>query len=89
MEGGVIGGYCATGRLSAATVPVNVMTMDSTDAKIGRSMKKCENIYDTRSDNESWPLTEGRARSAVTVQAVTINYCNRRRHGQRFVASPV
>src|SRR5713226_8649011 len=35
MDGGVICGYCATGR---------VMTIDKTDAKIGRSIKKCEDI---------------------------------------------
>src|SRR5947209_19351233 len=44
MLGGVIGGYCATGRLTTATAPARVMTIDSTDAKIGRSMKKCENM---------------------------------------------
>src|SRR5579884_2620506 len=40
--GGVTSGYCATGRLRSAIAPANVMTMDSTEAKIGRSMKKCE-----------------------------------------------
>ena len=44
MLGGVIGGYWASGRLNAATAPARVMTIDSTEAKIGRSMKKCENI---------------------------------------------
>src|SRR5690242_12471552 len=44
MLGGVMGGYCATGKLNAATVPASVITIDRTDAKIGRSMKKCENI---------------------------------------------
>src|SRR5213079_3062150 len=44
MLGGVIGGYCATGRVTAATAPARVMTIDSTAAKIGRSMKKCENM---------------------------------------------
>src|SRR5437762_2995630 len=44
MLGGVIGGYCASGRLTAATAPARVMTMDSTAAKIGRSIKKCENM---------------------------------------------
>src|SRR5437868_5595601 len=43
MLGGVIGGYSATGRLTAATAPPRAMTIDSTAAKIGRSMKKCEN----------------------------------------------
>ena len=44
MLGGVIWGYCATGRLITATAPASVMRIDSTDAKIGRSMKKCEVI---------------------------------------------
>ena len=34
----------ATGSVRAATAPANVITIDSTAAKIGRSMKKCENI---------------------------------------------
>src|SRR5579871_2893209 len=40
--GGVTSGYWAIGRLNTATAPARVMTMDSTDAKIGRSMKKRE-----------------------------------------------
>src|SRR5689334_5139059 len=44
MLGGVIGGYCASGKLSTATPPARVITSDSTAAMIGRSMKKCENI---------------------------------------------
>src|SRR5690348_16847375 len=44
MLGGVICGYCATGRFTTATAPARVMTSDSTDAKIGRSIKKCENM---------------------------------------------
>ena len=32
------------GRVNTATAPASVMTMDSTAAKIGRSMKKCEII---------------------------------------------
>src|SRR5438132_3673008 len=44
MLGGVMGGNCATGNVSTATTPASVMTMDSTDAKIGRSIKKCENM---------------------------------------------
>src|SRR4051794_30981550 len=38
--GGVIRGYCATGRNASAMAPVRAMTTDSTVAKIGRSMKK-------------------------------------------------
>src|SRR4051794_2368378 len=44
MLGGVICGYWATGRMQAATAPARVMTMDSTEAKMGLSMKKCENM---------------------------------------------
>ena len=40
--GGVTSGYWATGSDSAATEPASVTTIDSTEAKIGRSMKKCE-----------------------------------------------
>src|SRR5258707_1041363 len=35
-------GYCAIGRLNIATAPPSVMTIDITDAKIGRSMQKWE-----------------------------------------------
>jgi hypothetical protein len=48
MLGGVIWGYWATGRLTTATAPAKVMTIDSTEAKIGRLMKKCENIFDRK-----------------------------------------
>ena len=37
-----MGGYCATGKENTATPPASVMTIDSTAAKIGRSMKKWE-----------------------------------------------
>ena len=40
--GGVTSGYCATGSVNTATPPASMMTIDSTEAKIGRSMKKCE-----------------------------------------------
>src|SRR5437588_11748838 len=38
--GGAISGYWATGNVNSAMLPPRVMTMDSTEAKIGRSMKK-------------------------------------------------
>src|SRR4051812_6055690 len=47
MLGGVMGGYCASGRLNTETAPARVMTMDSTVAKMGRSMKKRENMVRT------------------------------------------
>ena len=48
MLGGVIGGYCATGKLKRATAPASVITMDRTEAKIGLLMKKRENMVDRR-----------------------------------------
>src|SRR5512144_3385991 len=42
MVGGAISGYCATGRRKHATPPRITKTIETTDAKIGRSMKKCE-----------------------------------------------
>src|SRR4051794_11245078 len=39
-EGGVIGGKRAIGNCVSAIAPASVMMMDSTVAKIGRSMKK-------------------------------------------------
>src|SRR4051794_420794 len=42
MVGGVMGGYWAIGRENTATAPARVMTIESTAAKIGRSMKKRE-----------------------------------------------
>src|SRR3954454_14994634 len=48
MDGGAIGGYWATGRRRAATPPARVMTIESTAAKIGRRMKKCENMNPLR-----------------------------------------
>src|SRR5215467_5724543 len=42
MIGGAISGYCAIGRRQNATAPRITNTIESTDAKIGRSMKKCE-----------------------------------------------
>src|SRR3974377_2166976 len=42
IVGGAISGYCATGSRVKATTPRITMTIDTTEAKIGRSMKKCE-----------------------------------------------
>ena len=42
MVGGAISGYCATGRRTKATPPRITNTIETTEAKIGRSMKKCE-----------------------------------------------
>src|SRR6476620_7263034 len=42
MVGGAISGYWATGRRKKATPPKITKTIETTEAKIGRSMKKCE-----------------------------------------------
>src|SRR5215472_5610142 len=42
MMGGAISGYCATGRRKNDTPPMITNTIETTAAKIGRSMKKCE-----------------------------------------------
>src|SRR5262245_52097922 len=39
--GGAISGYCATGNVGYATTPKITINVDTTAAKIGRSMKKC------------------------------------------------
>src|SRR5882757_6144744 len=41
-RGGAMSGYCAKGRRVTATAPTITMTIETTAAKIGRSMKKCE-----------------------------------------------
>src|SRR5271154_5047583 len=42
MIGGAISGYCAIGKRENDTPPRITNTIDTTAAKIGRSMKKCE-----------------------------------------------
>ena len=42
--GGVISGYCAIGNVNSAIEPPSVMMIEQTEAKIGRSMKKRENM---------------------------------------------
>src|SRR5215470_10992645 len=42
MIGGAISGYCAIGSRTNATAPRITNTIETTEAKIGRSMKKCE-----------------------------------------------
>src|SRR5262245_61769727 len=54
-----MGGYWATGRTIRAIAPARVMTIDRTEAKIGRSMKKCEIMGSTVRDDGSW-LGRGR-----------------------------
>ncbi len=42
ITGGAISGYCATGSRPNDTAPRITNTIETTAAKIGRSMKKCE-----------------------------------------------
>src|SRR5260370_25380445 len=42
--GGAISGYWAIGKVNSAMPPPKVMTMDRTEAKMGRLMKNLENI---------------------------------------------
>jgi hypothetical protein len=42
IVGGAISGYSETGRARWTIAPAIVRMIDSTAAKIGRSMKKCE-----------------------------------------------
>src|SRR2546421_6316951 len=44
MVGGATSGYWAIGNCDSATAPTMTMTIESTVARIGRSMKTCENI---------------------------------------------
>src|SRR5579863_2374175 len=57
--GGTTSGYCAMGSLKSASPPMTRMTIDSTEAKIGRSMKKWANFMKIGSDgrrgaSDSW-----------------------------------
>ena len=74
--GGVIGGYCAIGKLNAAIPPASVMTIDNTDAKIGRSMKNWEIMPE--------PLV-GRSIARITNELPTSAGPNRR-HRHRLSA---
>src|SRR5580692_6644359 len=42
--GGTTSGNCATGSKKAAIAPASVISIERTEAKIGRSIKKCENF---------------------------------------------
>src|SRR5512135_46932 len=54
--GGEICGYWATGSVNSAIPPARVMTIDSTEAKIGRSMKKREITADPPEGPGSRPI---------------------------------
>src|SRR2546430_6657752 len=68
MIGGTISGYCAIGRRMDDTPPRMMNTIDSTEAKIGPSMKKRE-IFLARSNHVKG--TTSRDLKAVTGFRVT------------------
>src|SRR6516162_4166965 len=56
MVGGVISGYWAIGRLTADISPTRTMTIEMTQAKTGRSMKKrasTSSPFDRQGDKET------------------------------------
>src|SRR5436305_15179953 len=61
MIGGTISGYCAIGRRMNDTPPRMMNTIDSTEAKIGRSMKKRE-IFIAQSRRLDGTVTSGTLR---------------------------
>src|SRR5262249_60670937 len=60
--GGAISGYWAMGSVNRAMVPARVMTIDSTEAKIGRLMKKRENTLQPHTSHTPPPRGRGRPR---------------------------
>src|SRR6516162_6312524 len=60
MIGGAISGYCAIGRRKNGTPPRMTKTIETTAAKIGRSIKKCEIRIATHS---TAPLIASRAKN--------------------------
>src|SRR5947207_614938 len=58
MIGGAISGYCAIGRRAKATAPRMTNTTEITQAKIGRSMKKCEMRIGPSRVTRSWRARE-------------------------------
>src|SRR5437868_4683050 len=60
-------GYCVTGSTQTAMKPAIVITMDSTAAKIGRSMKKRENTATPHSGRMRSPSQAGHEGRSVTL----------------------
>src|SRR5580765_8385509 len=77
--GGVTSGYCATGNVHTATPPANVMTTEMTVAKIGRSMKKRENIKAIPTPKEFYNKAQGRDQRERTLGERLINFREPRR----------
>src|SRR5438876_6793683 len=75
--GGAISGYCAIGRLRIAESPASTRNTEITAAKIGRSMKKRENmvlfsLLDTATSARAAPVARvlQRARAAPVVRVL-------------------
>src|SRR5258708_6599153 len=60
MVGGTMSGNCATGSLNTAKPPIMTITIERTDAKIGRSMKKWENFMMRKRVGPDLLLSRGR-----------------------------
>src|SRR5262245_4815262 len=89
--GGATSGYCAIGRPTSDTTPTIVTTIDSTIAKIGRAMKKCEMFT-------GWPslgnhgfdgLVQPRAQQTLDDDAVVGLERRRLRIARRHLAAAV
>src|SRR5690606_27687908 len=53
IAGGATSGYCATGMLGMANSPASRMNRETTQAKIGRSIKNCGMWADSESAHEN------------------------------------
>src|SRR5947209_8645178 len=72
MVGGAISGYCATGSVTSVTRPASVTMIDSTDAKIGRLMKKRETTKNPRLQlSGEPPAVRPRVRNNASGEALT------------------
>src|SRR5256714_6471390 len=78
MIGGTISGYCAIGRRMNDTPPKMMNTIDSTEAKIGRSMKKWE-IFIARSEGVNGTTTSRDLKAAAGLGVNTLGMTERRR----------
>src|SRR5579871_6240944 len=84
--GGVMSGYWAMGRLKTEIPPARVMMIDSTEANMGRSMKKRENT--AQSSHPVWvPRSQtrfGNERKGGTLRARTPGLSTAVRRAARF-----
>src|SRR5882672_10833783 len=95
-SGGAMSGYCAKGSRVTATAPMITMTIETTAAKIGRSMKKCERrmsidlgLYGGRRGALAVRRDLGaRARAEEPVDDDVVLGCNPRNHAQAVDHGP-